>query len=58
MLAQRLLRAFAIAVIGAVAAAGISDAFADQSAVAANKVVVQVSDADPGKWNRALNNVG
>jgi intracellular sulfur oxidation DsrE/DsrF family protein len=58
MFAQRLLRAFAIATIGAVvAAAGISAAFADQAAAAANKVVVQVSDADPSKWNLALNNV-
>jgi intracellular sulfur oxidation DsrE/DsrF family protein len=57
MFAQRLLRAFAIATIGAVvAAAGISAAFADQAA-ATNKVVVQVSDADPSKWNLALNNV-
>ena len=32
-------------------------ALAEQLAAAANKVVVQVSDADPAKWNLALNNV-
>lgn len=29
-----------------------------QGAGARNKVVLQVSDADPGKWNLALNNAG
>ena len=34
---------------------GISDAQAQQAAQR-NRVVIQVSDADPGKWNLALNN--
>jgi len=38
----------------AVAAAG--SAFAQSTAAGQNRVVMQVSDADPGKWNLALNN--
>ena len=58
MFAQRSLRVFAIGWIAAVVAAGgIGSALAEQLAAAANKVVVQVSDADPAKWNLALNNV-
>ena len=58
MFAQRSLRLLAIAWTAAVVAAGgIGSAFSEQVAAAANKVVVQVSDADPAKWSLALNNV-
>ena len=58
MFAQRSLRLLAIAWTAAVVAAGgIGSAFSEQVVAAANKVVVQVSDADPAKWNLALNNV-
>jgi intracellular sulfur oxidation DsrE/DsrF family protein len=33
-----------------------SPAFGQTAAVSANRVVMQVSDNDPGKWNLALNN--
>jgi len=57
MFAQRWLRAVVIALVAAVAATGgIGSAFAQPATAAANKVVVQVSDADPIKWNLALNN--
>jgi hypothetical protein len=51
----RTLAAFALAVF---ALAGSSAVFAQaqQGGVQRNKVVIQVSDADPGKWNLALNN--
>ena len=48
---RNLLRAAAL-LVAAVAAPA---AFAQQSA-AENRVVIQVSDADTGKWNLALNN--
>ena len=35
---------------------GVSTAQAQQASAQRNKVVIQVSDADPGKWNLALNN--
>ena len=38
----------------ALAAAGV--ALAQSASTPANKVVMQVSDGDPGKWNLALNN--
>ena len=58
MFAQRSLRLLAIAWTAAVVAAGgIGSAFSEQVVAAANKVVVQVSDADPAKWSLALNNV-
>ena len=38
------------------AVAVIAPAFAQSSAAVQNRVVMQVSDADPGKWNLALNN--
>ena len=47
---RHLLRAAAMLVAAAVAPA----AFAQQAAE--NRVVIQVSDADAGKWNLALNN--
>ena len=34
----------------------VSDARAQGAAGKANRLVLQVSDADPGKWNLALNN--
>src|SRR4051812_46123656 len=45
-----LLAAFAACTLGP----ALSDA---QTATGKNRVVVQVSDADPAKWNLALNNV-
>lgn len=39
-----------------VAAVCIPRADAQQTAAQRNRVVIQVSDADPGKWNLALNN--
>jgi intracellular sulfur oxidation DsrE/DsrF family protein len=38
------------------AAVAVAPAFAQSNAAAQNRVVMQVSDADPGKWNLALNN--
>ena len=38
------------------AGGGIATAQAQQGSAQRNKVVIQVSDADPGKWNLALNN--
>jgi len=35
---------------------GIPRADAQQTTAQRNRVVIQVSDADPGKWNLALNN--
>jgi len=51
----RALAAFALAMF---ALAGSSAVFAQaqQGGAQRNKVVIQVSDADPGKWNLALNN--
>jgi intracellular sulfur oxidation DsrE/DsrF family protein len=34
----------------------VGAAFAQSTAAVQNRVVMQVSDADPGKWNLALNN--
>jgi len=34
----------------------VAPAFAQSNATCQNRVVMQVSDADPGKWNLALNN--
>ena len=50
-------RRLALALVAfAVAGSGIATAQAQQGAAQRNKVVIQVSDADPGKWNLALNN--
>lgn len=38
------------------AASGVASAQATQGTAQRSKVVIQVSDADPGKWNLALNN--
>ena len=43
-------------VLLAATGSGISGAQAQQTAAQRNRVVIQVSDADPGKWNLALNN--
>jgi intracellular sulfur oxidation DsrE/DsrF family protein len=52
-------RTFTPAWMAALLLAGIvavAPAFAQSNAAARNRVVMQVSDADPGKWNLALNN--
>ena len=38
------------------AVVAVTPAFAQSTGTAQNRVVMQVSDADPGKWNLALNN--
>jgi intracellular sulfur oxidation DsrE/DsrF family protein len=45
-----------IAALLVAAVVAIAPAFAQSTAAAQNRVVMQVSDADPGKWNLALNN--
>lgn len=52
---QRILATLALATI-AVASSGVASAQAQPGGAQRNKVVIQVSDADPGKWNLALNN--
>lgn len=42
--------------LGALAIA-VPAAFAQQAAAKRNRIVVQMSDADPAKWNLALNNI-
>ena len=55
MLRQQWLRVLpSIACAAAFSAAGV--ALAQSASTPANKVVMQVSDGDPGKWNLALNN--
>ena len=49
--------ALVAALVLAVATAGMGAASAQQPAAQRVKVVVQVSDADPAKWNLALNNI-
>src|SRR4051794_13082592 len=39
-----------------VAGAAVAPTFAQSTGAGQNRVVMQVSDADPGKWNLALNN--
>jgi uncharacterized protein len=57
MLASRSAR-HALAVLALVAAtvSGIAPATAQNMPAQRNRVVIQVSDADPAKWNLALNN--
>ena len=51
------LRRGALAVLAAVVlSTGIAQSAQAQPAAQRNKVVIQVSDADQGKWNLALNN--
>ena len=55
MLLQLWFRAFACVVCAAgLSAPGV--ALAQSAATPVNKVVMQVSDGEPGKWNLALNN--
>lgn len=57
MLASRSARhALAALVLASVAAAGITASTAQNLPAQRNRVVIQVSDADPAKWNLALNN--
>ena len=44
-------------IVLATVGAGSGAALAQQAATQRNKVIFQVSDADPAKWNLALNNV-
>jgi uncharacterized protein len=48
--------AVAMAAFAVLAIAGSGAATAQQVANQRSRVVIQVSDADPGKWNLALNN--
>ena len=54
----RIQRTFTSAWVAAllVAVFTIAPAFAQAAGAVQNRVVMQVSDADPGKWNLALNN--
>ena len=57
MFASRIARhALAALTLAAITAAGIAASNAQNLPVQRNRVVIQVSDADPGKWNLALNN--
>jgi uncharacterized protein len=48
--------ALAALVLASVAAAGITLSTAQNLPAQRNRVVIQVSDADPAKWNLAVNN--
>ena len=52
----RLLAAAGLAALLLPVALDLNPAFAQSAAGAKNRLVVQVSDADPAKWNLALNN--
>jgi intracellular sulfur oxidation DsrE/DsrF family protein len=52
----RLVAIGALALVAGVATLASANAAAQASAPPKNRVVMQVSDADPGKWNLALNN--
>jgi intracellular sulfur oxidation DsrE/DsrF family protein len=52
----RLVSIMAFAVAASVATLASANAAAQASTTPKNRVVMQVSDADPGKWNLALNN--
>jgi intracellular sulfur oxidation DsrE/DsrF family protein len=52
----RLLAAAGLAALLLPVALDLNPAFAQSVAGAKNRLVVQVSDADPAKWNLALNN--
>lgn len=57
MFASRIARhALAALTLAAVTVAGIAASHAQNAPAQRNRVVIQVSDADPGKWNLALNN--
>jgi len=53
--ASRVAAATAFAVL-VIAAAGVPDARAQATVAPKNRVVMQVSDGEPAKWNLALNN--
>ena len=53
---QALAIAAAVAAVGLAGLQGCAGMGGADSAPAAHKVVIQVSDADPKKWNLALNN--
>ncbi|MFI4888203.1 MAG: DsrE family protein [Burkholderiales bacterium] len=53
---SRLLSVAALAMLAGVGALATSGAMAQTPAAPHNRVVMQVSDNDPGKWNLALNN--
>jgi uncharacterized protein len=52
---RRLVASLGLALL-CVVEAGIPRVEAQQTTAPRNRVVIQVSDADPGKWNLALNN--
>ena len=52
----RLLSVSAFVALAGAAALPAADALAQTAAAAKNRLVMQVSDADPGKWNLTLNN--
>ena len=52
----RLMSMATVAAFSALIALGVPDALAQATPPARNRVVMQVSDNDPGKWNLALNN--
>ena len=52
----RLVSIMAFAVVASVATLASANAAAQASTTPKNRVVMQVSDADPAKWNLALNN--
>jgi uncharacterized protein len=57
MIASRIARhVFAALALAALTVASIAASNAQNAPAQRNRVVIQVSDADPGKWNLALNN--
>jgi intracellular sulfur oxidation DsrE/DsrF family protein len=52
---RKLVRALLVGAVVVIACTGIASAQPAANA-GKNRIVVQVSDADPGKWNLALNN--
>jgi intracellular sulfur oxidation DsrE/DsrF family protein len=56
MSALSILRIARVLVLGVAVALAATAASAQTPPVAKNRIVVQVSDADPGKWNLTLNN--
>ena len=55
MYTNKIVQFAVVAAVAAVFASATADTRAQQ-AVPESRVVIQVSDADPGKWNLALNN--
>jgi uncharacterized protein len=52
----RLVSIPALALVAGIATLANTNAAAQAAATPKNRIVMQVSDADPGKWNLALNN--